>query len=67
MFLTHEQLHELTGCARVKGQIEWLKARRYPFELDSKGRPKVLRACVDAKLGANAANEPSGPKLRFAS
>lgn len=66
MFLTTDQVRELTGCARVTQQIEWLRAHRYAFELDAKGRPVVLRSFVEAKLGGSAANS-SGPKLRFAS
>lgn len=64
MFLTTDQLRELTGCARIAQQIEWLRSHRYAFDLDAKGRPVVLRAHVEARLGG-AANSPSGPQLRF--
>lgn len=66
MFLTEQELEQLTGRPRAKEQMAWLKDRRYPFEIGDDGKPKVLRSFVIAKLGG-AANEPSGPKLRFAS
>jgi hypothetical protein len=66
MFLTADELRELTGAARLQGQVAWLKGHRYPFELDAKGRPKVLRAFVQTKLGGTAANDTS-PKLRLPS
>lgn len=64
MFLNADQLRELTGCARVAQQVAWLREHRYAFDLDAKGRPVVLRAHVEARLGG-AANSPSGPQLRF--
>lgn len=47
LFLTDEELQELTDCARKREQIQWLKARRYPFEVTAKGRPVVLRAFAE--------------------
>lgn len=61
MFLTPDELAELTGCKRKSGQIAWLKARRYPFEVNKTGHPKVLRETVFARMQA----KPS-PQLRFA-
>lgn len=51
MFLTVEDLKDLTGCHRKAGMIAWLKDRRYPFEIGADGWPKVLKAFVQAKLG----------------
>lgn len=64
MFLTADQVRELTGCARVAQQIEWLRARAYAFDLDAKGRPVLLRSYVEARLGGTISS-PSGPKLRL--
>lgn len=64
MFLTPDQVRELTGCARVAQQIEWLKARNYAFDLDAKGRPVVLRSYVEGRLGGTITS-PTGPKLRL--
>lgn len=66
MFLTEEDLATLTGRARAKEQIEWLRQRRYPFEIGADGKPKVLRSFVNAKLGGGAVTPDSGPKLRLA-
>lgn len=64
MFLNNEQVRDLTGCARVAQQIEWLRSHKYAFELDAKGRPVVLRAYVEGRLGGTI-TAPSGPQLRF--
>lgn len=41
MFLSDDELQELTECARKQAQVEWLRARRYPFEVSAKGRPRA--------------------------
>lgn len=64
MFLTHEELIELTGYKRPDKQREWLRLRAYPFELDARDRPKVLRAAVERRLGARM-DTPREPKLRL--
>ena len=64
MFLTPDQVRELTGCARVAQQIEWLREHRYAFELDAKGRPVVLRSYVEGRLGGTIISQ-TGPKLRL--
>lgn len=61
MFLTHEQLVDLTDYKRPFEQIKWLRENGYPFEVGSSGRPKVLVRVLETRL------EPKGgPKLRFA-
>jgi hypothetical protein len=62
--LNDQELRDLSGYARADRQTAWLKQQRIPFLLDKDGRPKVLRATVEAVLGP-AANQ-SGPQLRFA-
>ena len=56
MFLTDDELADLTGRKRSKLQIEWLVDHGYKFELNAAGRPKVLRAFVERKLGGPPAN-----------
>lgn len=63
MFMTKEQLHELTGYQKRPNQIGWLRANGYPFEVGADGRPRVLTATVLAKLGAPA--QESRPKVRI--
>jgi len=58
MFLTAEQLQELTGRTRVKAQASWLRERSYPFEIDANGKPKVLRTVVESRLGGSIERKP---------
>lgn len=53
MFLTPEQLQDLTGYERGADQARWLRARQWIFELNAQRRPKVLRAYAEARLGLN--------------
>ena len=46
LFLSETELVELTGYQRSKNQIRWLREHRWPFELASGGRPRVLRDAV---------------------
>jgi hypothetical protein len=64
MFLSDDELRELTGRARIKDQIAYLKKQAIPFMPDAHGKPKVLRTYVSSRLGGNGAS-PTGPKLRF--
>jgi hypothetical protein len=50
MFLTHDELVELTERKTKGAQIAWLKANRFQFVAGANGHPKVLRAHVQAKL-----------------
>ncbi|MBU2774301.1 DUF4224 domain-containing protein [Acidithiobacillus ferrooxidans] len=63
MFLTKDQIYELTGYQNRPQQISWLRENGYPFEIAGDGRPRVLTATVLAKLGAPA--QQSRPKLRL--
>lgn len=49
--LTRDELADLTGYKRASAQRAWLQERAWVFEVDGKGRPKVLRAYAEAKLG----------------
>jgi hypothetical protein len=42
MFMSKEELHELTGFRNRPGQIRWLSERGYRFELDRSGRPVII-------------------------
>ncbi len=52
MFLNEEQLIELTGYRRWADQRRWLLKREWRFEVAASGRPVVLRAYADSRLGA---------------
>lgn len=56
MFLSKDELQELTGFKAIKKQIEWLRARNYTFETTAAGKPKVLRDHVLHKMGGTMEN-----------
>lgn len=51
LFLTDEELVELTGAKRKANQIRWLIQHRYPHETNANGAPKVLRCYLERRLG----------------
>lgn len=55
MFLTRQDLIELTGAVKRPVQIRWLRDRGYRFEVGADGNPKVLWSVVHARLGEEAA------------
>ena len=62
MFLTRDELRELSGYKRRSDQARWLRENGYPFELDKDGNPKVPRAAVESRFQVKT----GGPKLRLA-
>lgn len=52
MFLTQEELRELTGYTYHCRQIEWLKKHNWKFEVTAQRRPKVARSYFDSRMGA---------------
>ena len=63
MFLTPAELAELTDYqeGQWSRQIKWLDRHGYPFELSVAGRPKVLKAYVEERLGMKS---PTAAKLK---
>ncbi len=64
LFLTPEELQDLTDRCRASAQIRWLKSRGFPFELSAEGKPKVLRAVALARCG-DARQTPAERQLRL--
>lgn len=62
MFLTKDELRDLSGYKRKADIAKWLRERGYAFEMDRFGWPKVLRLSVEARFQARL----GGPKLRAA-
>lgn len=63
MFLTAEELIQLTGC-RVPGyQCRWLSRNGYRFERSSNGRPVVLRSYVESRLSGT--EQPKDRRLNM--
>jgi hypothetical protein len=58
MFLTAEEIRELTGYQRYADQRTWLTNHGWRFEVNAAGRPIVLRSFAEKRLG----DEHSGKK-----
>ncbi|MDH3671769.1 MAG: DUF4224 domain-containing protein [Gammaproteobacteria bacterium] len=50
MFLSQDEVADLTGYRRRKCQARWLSANGYRFALNAIGRPKVLRQEAERHL-----------------
>ena len=59
MFLSPADLHDLTGYRLGAWQARWLTAHGWIFELDAFGRPRVLRAYAEGRLGLAKAAPPA--------
>ena len=53
LFLSKEEIAELTGRKQRQKQVEQLTVMRITFTLDAFGWPKVLRKSIEAELGVN--------------
>ena len=51
MFLTRDELQELTGFKYPSKQIEWLRAEGFIFRVAADGHPRVLQSAVLKILG----------------
>lgn len=52
MFLTADELRELTGYTFHCRQIDWLRSHNWKFEVTAQRRPKVARSYFENRLGA---------------
>lgn len=50
LFLTSDELRELTDLRFPKAQMRWLDKNKYPYEVSAAGKPKVLRSLVFDRL-----------------
>lgn len=62
MFLTKDELRDLSGYKQKTAIARWLTENRYPWEPDKDGWPKVPRMAVETRFQVKT----GGPKLRFA-
>ena len=68
MFITPPDILALTGYKRAADQILWLTARHWVFELGGDGRPRILRAYAERRLGGIESEPPHRePRLRLKS
>jgi len=66
MWLTREELQELTDLRRPGAIKRWLASHNYPFEIAASGWPKVLRSLVESRQGATAQPKKDRPRLHLA-
>ena len=51
MFLTKDELRELTGYKRASAQIRWLNKNGYSYAIGADGFPRVLYSFIHLRLG----------------
>ena len=59
MFLTADELIELTGFRQPSKQAQQLKAQRIPFHLNRCGHPKVARAVLEGRAKVEESVKPT--------
>lgn len=66
MFLTADELRELTGYKLSTCQMRWLSNHGWQFEVSQIGRPIVGRAYARQKLGfVDSATKPYRPEPKM--
>ncbi|GAC1610822.1 MAG: hypothetical protein NVS3B3_20580 [Aquirhabdus sp.] len=53
MFLSKEEIKELTGYAYASKQIEWLRNHQWKFEVNAQQIPKVARSYCEVRMGGH--------------
>lgn len=64
LFLSDADLVDLTGYRRAHEQKRWLAARRWKFETNAAGKPRVARAYLERKLVGEAQTAEPLPPAR---
>lgn len=54
MFLTQEDIQDLTGFKNRKNQIKWLRENGINFLIAGDGRPRVLHSHIESLIGATS-------------
>lgn len=57
MFLTDQELKELTGYAFRSRQILWLRKNNWKFEVTAQLKPKVAKSYFEMRLGFGVLNQ----------
>ncbi|WP_324734107.1 DUF4224 domain-containing protein [Pseudomonas paeninsulae] len=65
MFLSAEEVSELTGYKKPSAQARWLKSEHFAFVVGGDGKLKVLRSVVVERLGGAPAARAREPQLRL--
>jgi hypothetical protein len=69
LFLSSDELRDLTDLKIAKAQMRWLDKYNYPYEISASGKPKVLREYVMKRLltislSTIPTNEPNFDAIR---
>ena len=64
MFLTPDELEELTERMRKVDQVTWLRKNRIPYLIGANGHPRVSRAYIENMLSARP--DKNGAEPNFA-
>lgn len=64
LFLTADELIELTGYRIARYQVAWLRNRGWRFETNAAGAPRVARAYLERKMVGEALTADPGPPAR---
>lgn len=54
LFLTADELAELTGFRSARGQARWLDKNRWRYAVTGSGKPRVTRDYFGSRVGAAA-------------
>lgn len=57
MFLSQDEIKDLTGYKVYKKQALWLAQNGFKYVLGCDGRPKVLVSHIEAELGSSGKRE----------
>jgi len=63
VFISREELEELTERKRKADQVAWLRRNRVPFFIGANGHPRVSRAYVENRLAGRQASEHPEPNF----
>ena len=55
MFLTREEINQLTGYRIPSAQIRWLRSEEFKFKIAADGYPRVLKSEVEFQMGHESA------------
>ena len=65
MFLSHDEIAQLTGYVRCADQIKWLCRKAWVHEVAANGHPVVLRTYAESRLGQSLAKPVMEPDFSF--
>lgn len=58
MFLTVDELKDMTGYQRHADQRRWLTDKGWTFEVSANGKPVVARSYAESRIGASHQSAP---------